>query len=111
MSLAIARLIQINGGSTIGGFTVVRMFREDIPNTHSCSLTHIYTQAIQGYRETEKSQWLEINQSIMERLQKVTSSAIVGKSLVPLPAIHVLDLAEDGHIEPHIDSIKVRNSL
>lgn len=27
-------------------------------------------------------------------------------SLVTLPHVHVLDLAKDGHIKPHIDSVK-----
>lgn len=27
------------------------------------------------------------------------------------PAVHVIDLAEDGYIKPHVDSIKVRTSL
>ena len=30
-----------------------------------------------------------------------------GESLTPLETIHVLDLAKDGHIKPHIDSTKV----
>ena len=34
--------------------------------------------------------------------------AVPGKELQTLEEIHVLDLAADGQIKPHIDSLKVR---
>ena len=30
-----------------------------------------------------------------------------GRKLSPLPEVHVLELAKDGYIRPHIDSVKV----
>lgn len=64
-------------------------------------------QAIEGYRETEKSQWMEGSSHVIQRLKNVTQTAAPGKTLQTLTDIHVLDLAQDGHIKPHIDSVKV----
>ncbi len=64
-------------------------------------------QAIRGYRETEKSSWNESNSLVITRLKAISVTAVPGKVAVPLEQVHVLDLAEDGVIEPHVDSIKV----
>ena len=61
-------------------------------------------QAIVGFRETERKHWTPSNQSLIDRLRS--------RSFEPgcrqLPYVHVLDLAEDGYIKPHIDSVRVK---
>ena len=48
-----------------------------------------------------------MSQPIIDRLKKTAATAVEGKSLMPLDEVHALDLAKDGHIKPHIDSVKV----
>jgi alkylated DNA repair protein alkB family protein 7 len=63
--------------------------------------------AITGYRETEKVQWISENEPVINRLALTASRAAVGGcTLELLPTIHVLDLAKDGYIKPHVDSVK-----
>ena len=60
-------------------------------------------QAIHGYRETERSRWTQNNKRI---LQKVGDLAFPpGKPQITY--VHVLDLAKEGHIKAHIDSVRV----
>ena len=79
-----------------------------------CIIVQLFTianfQAIEGYRETEKIQWQEANQPLIERLHRETSLAVEGKELETLEGIHALDLAADGEIKPHIDSVKVSSA-
>ena len=65
-------------------------------------------KAIEGYKETEKTQWMDVNLPLMDRLRRETAIAMEGEELEPLNEIHVLDLAADGEIKPHIDSVKVK---
>ena len=62
-----------------------------------------WDEAIILFRETERKHWNKFNSVIIERLRQ--------KSFKPeskvLPYVHVLDLSEDGHIKPHIDSPRV----
>jgi len=58
--------------------------------------------AIVGFRETEKTRWLPQNQAILHETHKVAFQE--GGNI--MPATHILDLAKDGHINPHTDSIK-----
>ena len=44
----------------------------------------------------------------IQSVKWVSVSAVSGKELQTLEEIHVLDLAADGQIKPHIDSVKVR---
>ena len=64
-------------------------------------------QVIEGYKETEKGKWTEESQPLVERLQTWTRRAVKGAELELLEKVHVLDLAEEGEIRPHIDSVKV----
>lgn len=48
---------------------------------------------------------------MIERLRRETAVAVEGRELQALEEVHVLDLAADGLIKPHIDSIKVRVHL
>ena len=45
---------------------------------------------------------------VIDRLMNIARIAVPDKELVPLEQVHVLDLAEEGYIKPHVDSIKVR---
>ncbi|RWS19806.1 hypothetical protein B4U80_09309 [Leptotrombidium deliense] len=58
--------------------------------------------AIHKFRETEKAHWSNDNRAVIERIQKFAFSNDVKK----LNYVHVLDLAEDGIIKPHIDSVR-----
>ncbi|KAK1944541.1 Alpha-ketoglutarate-dependent dioxygenase alkB 7 [Phytophthora citrophthora] len=55
------------------------------------------------FKEMERSRWSTETQRI---LQKVREAAILPKELTYFPAVHVIELAEDGYIKPHVDSIK-----
>ena len=55
-----------------------------------------HTQAIEGYRETEKVLWGEANSTVIQRLKDVVETVMEGQVLRALDEIHVLDLAEDG---------------
>ena len=66
-------------------------------------LLKLCQQAIHGYRETEKSQWNESNSRTLDRLKCL----VFGPGASVLKHVHVLDLSEDGHIKPHLDSVKV----
>ena len=63
-----------------------------------------WDEAIVGFRETERKQWNQVNSVIIDKLRK---AAFKPKDKY-LPYVHVLDLAEDGHIKPHIDSPRVK---
>lgn len=68
---------------------------------------HIYEKdhwdnAIQGFRETERKHFNKKNAIVIERFK---SCAFPSSGKI-LPYVHVLDLAEDGHILPHVDSVR-----
>ena len=53
-------------------------------------------QAIEGYRETEKTQWREENAAVVQRLKMVAETVMEGRTVRALDEVHVLDLAKDG---------------
>lgn len=57
-----------------------------------------WDDAIHGYREMEKTDWRPENELLF---QKVRNKAFVANVL---PHVHILDLAADGIIKPHVDS-------
>uniref|UniRef100_A0AAG5DVE0 Alpha-ketoglutarate-dependent dioxygenase AlkB-like domain-containing protein n=1 Tax=Anopheles atroparvus TaxID=41427 RepID=A0AAG5DVE0_ANOAO len=59
-----------------------------------------WDDAIHGYRETERKHWFPANRAILDR---VVAVAFDGAAM---PYVHVLDLAEDGVIKPHVDSVR-----
>ncbi|XP_021694845.1 alpha-ketoglutarate-dependent dioxygenase alkB homolog 7, mitochondrial [Aedes aegypti] len=59
-----------------------------------------WDDAIHGYRETERKHWYPANRAIFDRVKEV---AFRGETL---PYIHVLDLAKQGVIKPHVDSVR-----
>ena len=62
-----------------------------------------WDEAIIGFRETEKKHWNKMNEKLIEKLRLNAFKPDVKH----LPYVHVLDLAEEGHIKPHIDSSRV----
>ncbi|KFB40228.1 AGAP000760-PA-like protein [Anopheles sinensis] len=59
-----------------------------------------WDDAIHGYRETERKHWFPANRAILDR---VVADAFAGSAM---PYVHVLDLAEEGVIKPHVDSVR-----
>lgn len=57
-----------------------------------------WDDAIHGYRELEKGDWLPDNEQVIQRMRTRAFEANV------LPHVHILDLAADGRIKPHVDS-------
>ncbi|XP_076230512.1 alpha-ketoglutarate-dependent dioxygenase alkB homolog 7, mitochondrial [Nomia melanderi] len=61
-----------------------------------------WDDAIHAYRETERKQWNENNSKIINRIREKAFH----KDMLQLPLIHILDLAAEGWIKPHVDSIR-----
>ncbi|CAK9818016.1 Alpha-ketoglutarate-dependent dioxygenase alkB homolog 7, mitochondrial [Anthophora plagiata] len=61
-----------------------------------------WDDAIHSYRETEKSKWNESNEKIINKIREKAFP----KGISQLSLIHILDLAPEGWIKPHVDSIK-----
>lgn len=57
-----------------------------------------WDDAIHGYREMEKLDWWPENDQVFQRVRNKAFVANV------LPHVHILDLAADGIIKPHVDS-------
>ncbi len=60
-------------------------------------------QAIHGYRETERLNWTQKNKVIFDRVREHAFPS----DAKHMSFIHVLDLAKEGCIKAHIDSIRV----
>ncbi len=60
-------------------------------------------QAIHGYRESEKTEWTPENQQVLSRIRQFAFD----DPTQTLVHVHVLDIAKDGYIKPHIDAIRV----
>nr|CAH0104920.1 unnamed protein product [Daphnia galeata] len=59
-----------------------------------------WDDAIHGYKETMKPTWNTVNDCVLNRLRNFSFSTTT------MQHVHVLDLAENGHIKPHLDIIK-----
>lgn len=57
-----------------------------------------WDDAIHGYREMEKVDWLPENRLLFERVRRFAFETDI------MPHVHILDLAKDGIIKPHVDS-------
>ncbi|KAJ8712630.1 hypothetical protein PYW08_007934 [Mythimna loreyi] len=62
-----------------------------------------WDNAIQGFRETERTQWSAENSLVLSRVRAQAAGAGAGAFL---PHVHVLDLAAAGHIRPHVDAVR-----
>ncbi|XP_072934075.1 alpha-ketoglutarate-dependent dioxygenase alkB homolog 7, mitochondrial [Epargyreus clarus] len=60
-----------------------------------------WDNAIEGYRETERSTWRADNEAVLTRIR-----AVFPQGATLLPHAHVLDLAAAGHIKPHVDAVR-----
>ncbi len=65
--------------------------------------TSHWDDAIHNYRETEHLRWKPDNQKIIERVRQ-TAFASNAKHI---KYVHILDIAKDGFIKPHVDSVRV----
>ncbi|XP_034942528.1 alpha-ketoglutarate-dependent dioxygenase alkB homolog 7, mitochondrial isoform X2 [Chelonus insularis] len=61
-----------------------------------------WDDAIHGYRETEKANWNKENMKILDKVRKIAFPP----GMPQLKFVHVLDLAAEGKIKPHVDSIR-----
>lgn len=65
-----------------------------------------WDDAIHGFRETERSRWGKASSNILSRMHQY--AFCTGEQL---PQVHVLDLAKDGVIKPHVDSVRFCGSI
>ena len=63
-----------------------------------------WDDAIHNYRETEHNRWREENIAIIERVKQ---TAFCMPNVRHLKYVHILDIANDGFIKPHVDSVRV----
>ncbi|KYN27733.1 putative alpha-ketoglutarate-dependent dioxygenase ABH7 [Trachymyrmex cornetzi] len=63
-----------------------------------------WDNAIHGYRETEWKKWSKDSSQVLDRVRKKAFSP----EMLQLSLVHILDLAPEGWIKPHIDSVRSR---
>lgn len=61
-----------------------------------------WDDAIELYREIERRNWGPICTQVIERIQKTAFTS----DAQHLPLVHVLDVAAEGCVKPHIDSVR-----
>ncbi|UJR22166.1 hypothetical protein I4U23_025230 [Adineta vaga] len=61
-----------------------------------------WDDAIHGYREAEKTDWSPENQQVLSRIREFAFD----DPTQTLVHVHVLDIAKDGYIKPHIDAVR-----
>ncbi|KAL6260969.1 hypothetical protein P5V15_008496 [Pogonomyrmex californicus] len=61
-----------------------------------------WDNAIHGYRETEWKKWSKDSTQILDRVRKEAFPV----EITQLSLVHILDLAAEGWIKPHIDSVR-----
>lgn len=69
----------------------------------NCQYVGSSSQAIHGYRETEWRKWSEDSSRILNRIRRKAFPP----EMIQLSLVHILDLAPEGWIKPHIDSVRV----
>ncbi|ETV94055.1 hypothetical protein H310_12089 [Aphanomyces invadans] len=62
-----------------------------------------WDQVIINFKEMETIKWSQEAADILARVRKLP---ILPQDLEYFPAVHVIDLAAEGYIKPHVDSIK-----
>ncbi|CAH8643168.1 unnamed protein product [Dicrocoelium dendriticum] len=79
---------------------------------HKFESSH-WDYAITQYREIERTHWIDTNRPVIQRLKDFTASTVRHNSIkglpvdqLVLPSVHVLDLAENGEIRAHVDSVR-----
>ncbi|KAH7935200.1 hypothetical protein HPB52_004788 [Rhipicephalus sanguineus] len=63
-----------------------------------------WDDAIHGYREIERTTWSPPCEAILGRIRALAFTPEVNQ----IQHVHCLDLLEDGHIKPHVDSVRSR---
>uniref|UniRef100_A0A131Z217 Alpha-ketoglutarate-dependent dioxygenase AlkB-like domain-containing protein n=1 Tax=Rhipicephalus appendiculatus TaxID=34631 RepID=A0A131Z217_RHIAP len=61
-----------------------------------------WDDAIHGYREIERTTWSPPCEAILGRIRALAFTPEVNQ----IQHVHCLDLLEDGHIKPHVDSVR-----
>jgi len=61
-----------------------------------------WDNAIHGFRETEKKSWNAPNTEIIQRVKDLAFPSDV----LPIAYVHVLDIAKEGYIKPHVDAVR-----
>uniref|UniRef100_G3MMH2 Alpha-ketoglutarate-dependent dioxygenase AlkB-like domain-containing protein n=1 Tax=Amblyomma maculatum TaxID=34609 RepID=G3MMH2_AMBMU len=61
-----------------------------------------WDDAIHGYREIERKTWSPACEAILGRVRALAFPPEVNQ----IQHVHCLDLLEDGHIKPHVDSVR-----
>ncbi|XP_037555478.1 alpha-ketoglutarate-dependent dioxygenase alkB homolog 7, mitochondrial-like [Dermacentor silvarum] len=61
-----------------------------------------WDDAIHGYREIERNTWSPPCEAILGRIRALAFTPEVNQ----IQHVHCLDLLEDGHIKPHVDSVR-----
>ncbi|KAM7348321.1 alpha-ketoglutarate-dependent dioxygenase alkB homolog 7, mitochondrial isoform 2-T5 [Cochliomyia hominivorax] len=59
-----------------------------------------WDDAIHGFRETERKHWYPHNREVLNRVSEIGFEGEI------MPFIHILDLAPQGVIKPHVDSTR-----
>ncbi|KAH8371489.1 hypothetical protein KR093_007620 [Drosophila rubida] len=59
-----------------------------------------WDDAIHGFRETERKKWYPNNRQVLERVRQAAFEGAI------MSYVHVLDLAAEGVIKPHVDSTR-----
>lgn len=83
---------------------------------HPYEMAH-WDSVIAGHRELAcRSKWSEASQRILERVRRHVfrspfrqlneTNGVVSAGETPILPIHVLDIARDGYMRPHVDSVK-----
>ncbi|XP_067636408.1 alpha-ketoglutarate-dependent dioxygenase alkB homolog 7, mitochondrial [Eurosta solidaginis] len=59
-----------------------------------------WDDAIHGFRETERKKWYPHNRTVLDRVRQLAFDGEI------MPYVHILDLAAEGVIKPHVDSTR-----
>ena len=71
-----------------------------------------WDSVIEKYREVEKREWIDsANKALAERIKALILQTLQRPPTLPFLPVHVIDLAEDGFIKPHVDSIKYSGDI
>lgn len=71
-----------------------------------------WDSVIEKYREVEKRKWIDpANKALAERIKALILQTLQRPKTLPFLPVHVIDLAEDGFIKPHVDSIKFSGDI
>ncbi|OQR84536.1 hypothetical protein ACHHYP_13284 [Achlya hypogyna] len=70
--------------------------------------TDHWDQVIVNFKEMETSKWTAEAKQILAHLR---SLPVMPPQLSYFPTVHVIDLAEEGYIKPHVDSIKFSGQI